>query len=64
MSGRPALSSSTSSRDANVDPAAVHQTFGHTKEIEEGSCKYGLKNADAFLDGVPDTSSFDLSCLA
>lgn len=30
--------------DANVDPAAVHQTFGHTKEIEEGSYKYGLKN--------------------
>ena len=31
-------------RDWDIDPVAVSQAFGHSKEVEEGSYRYGLKN--------------------
>ena len=31
-------------REWDIDPVAVSQAFGHSKEVEEGSYKYGLKN--------------------
>lgn len=50
-------------RDWDIDPVAVSQAFGHSKEVEEGSYKYGLKNTvNALQAHVLETCDFS-SCM-